>query len=108
MSTNTAEWHKKKEEALFGGGKDRIGVQHDKGKKTARERISLLLDPNSFEEIDQLATSSFVSPSFHTDGVVAGFGTVNKQRVALFSQDFTIRGGSLGNQQAKKICKIIY
>lgn len=98
-------------EAEAGGGQKRIDKQHSSGKWTARERIEYLLDPGSFEEVDK-----FVRHECHDydmfknrpygDGVVTGTGTIDGRPVAIFSQDFTIIGGSLGNMFASKICKI--
>lgn len=115
MATTNASslnWKKKYKSALQGGGEKRIEAQHAKGKKTARERIALLLDPDSFVETDQLVTPAFTQSHPHggaspTDGVVTGFGTVDGKQVALYSQDFTIKGGSLGKHHAQKICKIM-
>ncbi|MCU0227291.1 MAG: acyl-CoA carboxylase subunit beta [Bryobacterales bacterium] len=101
-----------RESAKLGGGQDRIDAQHAKGKYTARERIDMLLDPGSFEEFD-----IFVKHRSHDlglektriagDGVVCGFGTVNNRQVFVFSQDFTVFGGSLSETFAKKICKVM-
>ncbi|HBS48100.1 TPA: methylmalonyl-CoA carboxyltransferase [Candidatus Dependentiae bacterium] len=97
----------KKQKATCGGGVDKLQAQSSLGKKTARERINLFLDENSFEEIDQLATSPFLEEKFYTDGVICGFGKVNGRKVAVFFQDFSIKGGSLGFRHAQKICKIM-
>jgi len=107
LNTLTKSWQEKNKLALAGGTQDRIQKQHKSGKKTARERINLLLDQNSFEEIDSLVTSPILDKKFYTDGVVTGFGTVDGCRIALYSQDFTIKGGSLGKHHAQKICKIM-
>lgn len=103
---------KKKQEALLGGGEARIEKQHQKGKLTARERIHLLLDENSFEEIGMFvkhrATDFGLDKQhFLGDGVVTGYGTVNGRLVYIFSQDFTVFGGSLSETHAEKICKIL-
>ena len=102
----------KREEARLGGGIKRIESRHKKGKFTARERIEMLLDEGSFEEYDM-----FVSHNSHdfglekqqylTDGVVTGHGTIDGRVVYVFSQDFTIFGGSLSETMARKICKIM-
>ena len=102
----------KRELARLGGGKEKIEVQHAKGKLTARERIQLLLDEGSFEEFDM-----FVSHRCHdfgmekqrilSDGVVTGYGTVDGRLIYLFSQDFTVFGGSLSETYANKISKIM-
>ena len=97
----------------IGGGQKRIDAQHQKGKLTARERIELLLDTNSFEEIGGLVTHRSTNfgldkTKFLGDGVVTGFGTVTGRLIYVYSQDFTCWGGALGAAHAKKICKIIY
>ncbi|WP_069130116.1 acyl-CoA carboxylase subunit beta [Rhodohalobacter halophilus] len=103
---------KLREESQKGGGKIRIQKQHDKGKLTARERVDLLLDKNSFEEIDAFVThrsSAFGldKQQILGDGVVTGYGKVNGRPVYVFSQDFTVFGGSLSETHAEKICKIM-
>jgi len=100
-------------EALLGGGKKRIDAQHEKGKLTARERIDLLLDKNSFEEFDMFVThrsSDFglADKKILGDGVVVGCGTIEGRKVFVFSQDFTVFGGSLSHAHAEKICKIMH
>ncbi|MBI5163850.1 MAG: methylmalonyl-CoA carboxyltransferase, partial [Magnetospirillum sp.] len=106
----------KRERARLGGGVRRIKAQHDKGKLTARERIELLLDPDSFEEWDMFVEHRCTDfgmgdddPEKHipSDGVVTGYGTVNGRLVFVFSQDFTVFGGSLSEAHAEKICKIM-
>jgi propionyl-CoA carboxylase beta chain len=104
--------NKKKQEALLGGGEKRIASQHSKGKLTARERLQLLLDEGSFEEIGMLVTHR--SRDFGMDrelilgdGVVTGYGTINGRPVYVFSQDFTVFGGSLSETHAEKIVKIM-
>lgn len=97
-------WNEKKSKALQGGPIDR---QLKANKKTARQRIALLVDENSFEETGQLVTSHFLKEKIPTDGVITGFGKVNGRQIALYSQDFTIKGGSLGKHHAQKICKIM-
>lgn len=81
--------------------------QHKLGKKTAWERLESLLDQESFEEVDHLAKSLFLEEKFATDGVITGFGTIQGKQVAVYAQDFTIKGGSLGKRHADKICKIM-
>jgi propionyl-CoA carboxylase beta chain len=103
---------KKQEEALLGGGKARIESQHKKGKLTARERLHFLLDEGSFEEIGMLVmhrSTDFGMEKEHYpgDGVVTGYGTINSRLVYVFSQDFTVFGGSLSETHAEKICKIM-
>jgi propionyl-CoA carboxylase beta chain len=103
---------KLREEALKGGGEVRIEKQHDKGKLTARERIDLLVDKGSFEEIDAFVTHRSTAfgldkQQFLGDGVVTGFGKIHGKPVYVFSQDFTVFGGSLSETHAEKICKIM-
>ncbi|RMG54555.1 MAG: acyl-CoA carboxylase subunit beta [Bacteroidetes bacterium] len=102
----------KQAEALLGGGKKRIETQHSKGKLTARERIELLLDEGTFEEIGQFVTHRSTEFGLEKqqilgDGVVTGYGKVNGRLVYVFSQDFTVMGGSLSETYAEKICKIM-
>lgn len=85
----------------------RAEKQHKLGKKTAWERLESLLDQESFEELDHLAKSPFLEEKFTTDGVITGFGTILGKQVAVYAQDFTIKGGSLGKRHADKICKIM-
>ena len=99
-------------EALKGGGEKRIESQHKKGKLTARERVHLLLDEGSFEEIGMLVTHrstdfGMEKEQYLGDGVVTGYGTINGRLVYVFSQDFTVFGGSLSETHAEKICKIM-
>ncbi|MDR8389662.1 acyl-CoA carboxylase subunit beta [Aliifodinibius sp. S!AR15-10] len=106
------ELKQKRREALQGGGERRIQKQHDKGKLTARERLDLLLDDDSFEEIDAFVThrsSDFGldEKKFPGDGVVTGQGKIKGRPVYVFSQDFTVFGGSLSETHAEKICKIM-
>jgi len=100
-------WNEKKKVATNGHDQTKITRQHQAGKLTARERLAELLDTDSFEETDQLATSQHLSTKFYTDGVITGFGTINGQQVAIYAQDFAIKGGSLGKRHAQKICKIM-
>ena len=102
----------KREKARLGGGQKRIDAQHAKGKLSARERILLLLDDDSFEEWDMFKEhrcNDFGMNAEHTpgDGVVTGYGTVNGRLVFVFSQDFTVFGGSLSETHAEKICKVM-
>ena len=92
-------------EALLGGGKNKIDQQHAKGKLTARERIDILLDKDSFNEIGMFVKGRDPSNNSSnnmalSDGVVTGYGTINGFPVFIFSQDFTIYGGSLGEEHA--------
>ena len=98
--------------ARLGGGQHRIDIQHAKGKLTARERIELLLDEGSFEEFDMFVAHRCVDFGMASDrpagdGVVTGWGTVNGRLIYVFSQDFTVFGGSLSETHAQKICKIM-
>lgn len=102
----------KNAEALLGGGQDRIDAQHKKGKLSARERIDFLLDEGSFEEIGKFVmhrTRDFGMDKQHFlgDGVITGYGTINERLIYVFSQDFTVFGGSLSEAYAEKICKIM-
>jgi propionyl-CoA carboxylase beta chain len=92
------------ERALLGGGLESISKQHERRKLTARERLALLLDENSFQEIDKFVSSE--TCPVPGDGVVTGFGTVDGKRIGVYSQDFTVMGGSLGRSHADKICKV--
>ena len=104
---------KKREAARLGGGQKRIDSQHKKGKLTARERIELLLDPDSFEEWDMFKEHRCIDFGMDQaektpgDGVVVGYGTINGRLVFVFSQDFTVFGGSLSETHAEKICKVM-
>ena len=133
---NTIDNYKKKISlAKLGGGKERIHAQHKKGKLTARERLEILLDDNSFNEIGMLVEGKnfyeskkenkilgdgvvtgygtingyrvLVYSQDFGDGVVTGHGTINGNAVMVYSQDFTVYGGSLGEEHANKICKIL-
>lgn len=98
--------------AELGGGQDRIAKQHEAGKKTARERLDLLLDKGSFVELDKFVTHHSTNfglgdKKFLGDGVVTGYGAIEGRRVFVFAQDFTVFGGSLAASHAAKICKIM-
>ena len=98
--------------ARAGGGARRIKAQHEKGKLTARERLEILLDPDSFEEWDMFVEHrshdfGMAQQKVPGDGVVTGYGTINGRLVFVFSQDFTVFGGSLSEAHAEKICKIM-
>ena len=106
------KFNKKREEALLGGGQERIAKQHKQGKLTARERIEVLLDSGSFEEFGifmqhRCINFDMQNKKFLGDGVVTGSGTIDGRMVFVFAQDFTISGGSLGETHARKIEKII-
>lgn len=110
--SNVAKLAIKREEARVGGGQKRIDMQHAKGKLTARERIEVLLDPDSFEEyglyVEHRAYEfGMAEKRYPGDGVVVGQGTINGRLVFVYSQDFTVMGGSLGEAHAKKICQIL-
>lgn len=113
MSTDRLKaLREKKTDALLGGGAQRIDDQHAKGKLTARERIALLLDEGTFEEIGMLVTHrstdfGLENQKYLGDGVVTGHGKVNGREVFVYSQDFTVFGGSLSEAHAEKICKIM-
>jgi len=101
-----------REQAHQGGGQRRIDAQHAKGKLTARERLGLLLDPDSFYEIDEFVTHratgfGMEEKRFLGDGVVTGWGTIDGRLVYVFAQDFTVMGGSLGQAHGAKICKVM-
>lgn len=102
----------KRTEAKLGGGQKRIDSQHKKGKLTARERIDLLLDDGSFEEFDMFVTHTchdfgLENEQYMGDGVITGYGTIDGRLVYVFSQDFTVFGGSLSEAYAWKICKVL-
>ena len=106
------ELEKRRAEARLGGGQRRIDSQHKRGKLTARERVELLLDEDSFEEFDMFVSHrctdfDMQEKKYPGDGVVTGWGTINGRQVYLFSQDFTVFGGSLSETHAQKICKIM-
>ncbi|MCR9088331.1 MAG: acyl-CoA carboxylase subunit beta [Rhodobacteraceae bacterium] len=106
------ELETRREVARTGGGERRIAAQHAKGKLTARERVELLLDEGSFEEFDMFITHRCVDFGMNADkpagdGVVTGWGTINGRQVYVFSQDFTVLGGSVSETHAQKICKIM-
>ncbi|MEO0417398.1 MAG: acyl-CoA carboxylase subunit beta [Pseudomonadota bacterium] len=112
MSANIAEMERRREAAQMGGGQKRIDAQHAKGKLTARERLDVLLDEGSFEEVDTYVEHDCVDFGMQDqkipgDGVVTGSGTINGRLVYVFSQDFTVFGGSLSKRHAEKICKIM-
>ena len=112
MHNIVRQLEEKRAAAEMGGGQPRIDAQHKKGKLTARERIELLLDPESFEEWDMFVEHRCTDfgmdrQSVPGDGVVTGYGTVNGRVVFVFSQDFTVFGGSLSEAHAEKICKVM-
>ena len=106
------ELESRRTDARLGGGERRVAAQHAKGKLTARERLDLLLDEGSFEEFDMFVTHSCTDFGMqdsqpYGDGVVTGWGTINGRQVYVFSQDFTVLGGSVSETHAQKICKIM-
>ncbi len=106
------ELEKRRDAARIGGGEARIKAQHAKGRLTARERLDILLDEGSFEELDMYVEHNCVEFGMEKtkipgDGVVTGSGTINGRLVFVFSQDFTVFGGSLSERHAQKICKIM-
>ncbi|PCJ09422.1 MAG: methylmalonyl-CoA carboxyltransferase [Rhodobacteraceae bacterium] len=112
MKDILSELENRREDARLGGGQRRIDAQHARGKLTARERIELLLDEGSFEEFDMFVTHRCTDFGMENqrpagDGVVTGWGTINGRMVYLYSQDFTVFGGSLSETNAQKICKIM-
>ena len=112
MKDILAELEVRRETARMGGGEARIAAQHAKGKLTARERIELLLDEGSFEEFDMFVAHRCTDFGMEEqrpagDGVVTGWGTVNGRMIYVFSQDFTVFGGSLSETHAQKICKVM-
>src|SRR5690348_1531948 len=112
LATTIEELEKRRELARLGGGEKRIAAQHAKGKLTARERLEVLLDEASFEELDMYVEHNATDFGMDQqripgDGVVTGSGTINGRLVFVFSQDFTVFGGSLSERHAQKICKIM-
>jgi propionyl-CoA carboxylase beta chain len=110
MSSRLDDLRRRHEAALQGGGPERIEAQHGKGKLTARERLELLLDEGSFVEEGRLIESRTTAFGFKPtpgDGVVTGFGAIDGRPVAVFSQDFTVSGGALGEAHAQKICALM-
>jgi propionyl-CoA carboxylase beta chain len=114
MSTDpkTRKLRELRRQAELAGGQDRLDAQHARGKLTARERIQLLLDPGSFRELDMFVTHrstgfGLEDKRYLSDSVVTGWGTIDGRLAYVFSQDFTVFGGSLGEVHAEKICKIM-
>src|SRR5437660_839605 len=103
---------KKRAESELGGGAERIAAQHDKGKMTARERLDVLLDAGTFVELDRFVTHrstdfGLADEKYLGDGVVTGYGRIDGRLVYVFSQDFTVFGGSLSEAHAEKVCKVM-
>jgi acetyl-CoA carboxylase carboxyltransferase component len=112
IEDKVTQLHQMREQARLGGGQKRIDRQHARGKMTARERVEKLLDPDSFRELDMFAVHRAVGFGIEEkkvlgDSVVTGWGTINGRRVYVFSQDFTVFGGSLSEVHAEKVCKIM-
>jgi propionyl-CoA carboxylase beta chain len=112
MKDIQSELEERRDDARLGGGQKRIDAQHARGKLTARERIDLLVDDGSFEEFDMFVTHRCTDFGMERqrpagDGVVTGWGTINGRLVYIFSQDFTVLGGSVSETHARKICKIM-
>ena len=112
MKKNLEELEKRQQAAKLGGGESRIEKQHAKGKLTARERIEILIDEGTFEELDMFVEHRAVDFGMEKqkipgDGVVTGYGKINGRLVYVFSQDFTVFGGSLSEAHAEKICKVM-
>ncbi len=112
MLATLQQLEERRQSARLGGGERRIEAQHKKGKLTARERIEVLLDAGSFEEYDMFVNHrctdfGMEEQKYAGDGVVTGWGTINGRQVYVFSQDFTVLGGSLSETHAQKICKIM-
>ncbi|MGC1270588.1 MAG: acyl-CoA carboxylase subunit beta [Croceibacterium sp.] len=112
MSANIPELERRRAAARVGGGEARIAAQHAKGKLTARERLDVLLDEGSFEELDMYVEHNCTDFGMEAqripgDGVVTGSGTIDGRLVFVFSQDFTVFGGSLSERHAQKICKVM-
>jgi propionyl-CoA carboxylase beta chain len=112
MEDRLKELQEKRRKARLGGGEERIAKQHQKGKLTARERVEFLLDSGSFEEFDMFKEHrchdfGLDKKKIPGDGVITGYGTIDGRLVYVFSQDFTVFGGSLSETFAEKICKIM-
>jgi propionyl-CoA carboxylase beta chain len=112
LKENLEELKSRNDEALQGGGPERTKRHHEAGKFTARERVELLLDPGSFVELDRLKThrcTDFDMDKKKTpgDGVITGYGTVDGRQIFVFSQDFTVFGGSLSGAFSEKVCKVM-
>src|SRR5687767_2023779 len=112
LEKNVEELERRKRDSEIGGGQARIERQHADGKLTARERITLLFDPGSFQELDQLVVHrsrdfGMERQTIAGDGVVTGYGTIHGRLVYAFAQDFTVFGGSLSESHAGKIVKVM-
>ena len=111
MSERLADLEKRRQEAFHAGSERSVERQHAKGKMLARERVEYLLDDGSFHELDLLARhrvpAELVEERPYTDGVITGWGTIDGRKVFVFSQDFTVFGGALGEVFAEKIHKLM-
>ncbi len=112
IESNIEELKRLREEASLGGGAKRIEAQHAKGKLTARERLALLLDEGTFQEVDPFLTHratefGMAEEKYWGDSVVAGYGKIDGRRVCVYAQDFTVFGGSFSEAQAMKVCKVM-
>ncbi|MCB0089006.1 MAG: methylmalonyl-CoA carboxyltransferase, partial [Caldilineaceae bacterium] len=106
------ELHRRRAEAKLGGGEERLKRQHAQGRMTARERLELLVDKGTFRELDTFVTHNcndfgLADRKYLGDGVVTGYGTINGRLVYVYSQDFTVIGGTVSEAHAVKICKIM-
>ncbi len=111
MTDHLTDLQQRREQAMQGGGEARIAKQHKKGKMTARERLALLLDEGSFQELGLLVTHrahdfGMDDKRYATDAVVTGFGEINSRRVAVYAQDFTVLGGTFSEMHAEKIVQV--
>jgi acetyl-CoA carboxylase carboxyltransferase component len=112
MENKIKELRSKRAESLLGGGTDKIKKQHDQGKLSARERVDFLLDKGSFQELDAFVVHQcdhfgLENKKILGDGVITGYGRIDGRLVYIFSQDFTVFGGSLGEVFANKMCKVM-
>ena len=111
MKAKLEDLRERKEQAIHAGSDRSVQRQHDKGKMLARERIEYLLDPGSFNELDMLARHraqlGVLDERPYTDGVITGWGTEDGRKVFVFSQDFTVMGGALGEVFAEKLHKVM-
>src|SRR6195952_1044387 len=111
MNEKLDDLRQRREQAIHAGSQRSVDRQHEKGKMLARERIECLLDPGSFHELDMLARhrafNSGIEERPYTDGVITGWGTIDGRKVFVFSQDFTVFGGALGEVFAEKIHKLM-
>src|SRR3990172_8270747 len=112
IDEETSDLQRLKEQSRLGGGKERIEAQHARGKLTARERLNILLDEGTFQELDSLVTHrttefGLAKQKYYGDAVVTGYGRIDGRLVYVFAQDFTVFGGSLSEAVAEKVCKVM-